>query len=127
MNNFTKIKIFALLLGIFSMITAEAQLDELACTKVHQQDGITISYSAGSCGNHYTLLLKVETRNPGAALAEIRLVKEENGHMVSVSPFHLDIAANSSKVMDYKYLGQHGMMPLVSKNWGLLQTLYCVF
>lgn len=116
MTNFTQISGFALLLGIFTLMTAKAQDADPEWTQTYEQDGITISYAAGNCGEHQMLMLKLENSNAQAAFVDIALEKEENGHKLGVPPFHVHIGANSTKVMDCQELGPHGMMPMVVEN-----------
>ncbi|WP_439481608.1 hypothetical protein [Cyclobacterium plantarum] len=93
-------------------MTVKAQETDPEWIQAYQQDGITISYAAGTCGVHQMLLLKVENSNAQAAFVDIALEKEENGHKLGVPPFHVHIDANSTKVMDCQELGPHGMMPM---------------
>ncbi|WP_162342678.1 hypothetical protein [Cyclobacterium salsum] len=113
MKKFIQIHGLALLLGFFSSMTVKAQEADPEWIQTHQQDGITISYAAGICGEQQMLLLKLENSNAQAALVDIALEKEENGHKEGVPPFHVQIDANSAKVMDCQELGPHGMMPMV--------------
>lgn len=62
MKNFTQNCSFALLLGILSLMNVKAQEADPVWKQAYQQDGITISYAAGTCGDLQMLLLKLENR-----------------------------------------------------------------